>query len=386
MRPLLLALLLASSAFADPEVIGQVFDSDGKDGGVIDFAILKLKNPDDLDGDPIAVKTDRTGRFSVRLAPGAYRIGDIRKPLERDKRLFETCLTRDLIEIGHDAMYDLGPVRLEKAGTYVTGVVKRAGKGVPGVDVAVFDAGAGSATGVKATTDAAGKYELQMPEVRGPQPLVMTVAEKEGQAFARGSVDLWKPATLDIELPAAYSELMVDLTAPGETWVYFHPKGDPAPYVMHKLKAGAKASIPGFAPGACTLTAICDGAQVDLEVTLPAAAPFAIAIPAGPRHKVDGKAAISGAPADLDRATLAVIAKPSASTSPGYLWSPLARDGSFSFPGLVAGKYEISVAVGKRFESMRWFEVRTSTVAMGVLDLGAPRTLDLSVRAADLLK
>ncbi len=384
MRNLLLGLFMATAAFAEPEIIGQIFDSDGKDGGVIEFAILKLKNPDDMDGTPIPVKTDRTGRFSVRLAPGAYRLGDIRKPQDRDKKLFEANYTRDLLEIGNEAMYDIGFVKLEKTGTYVQGVVKRGGKGVAGVSVEMFDAGAGLPTGVKATTDAAGKYEIQMNDVRGPQPLVLTVAEKEGQAFARGSVDLWKPATLDVELPEKYQDLMIDLTAPEECWVYFHPKGDPAPYYMHKFRPGSKSSVPGFYPGGWTVTAVCAGAQVDVEATVPAAAPIVLAVPAGARHRVEGKVTIQGAPADFDWSRAAVLARPSAATSAGYLWAPLSRDGSFVFPGLAAGKYELSVATGKPFDSMRWFSPARSAVALGVFELGAPRKIDLTVRAADL--
>ncbi|MEK7469512.1 MAG: hypothetical protein AAB074_19230 [Planctomycetota bacterium] len=386
MRSLLAVLFLATTASADPEVMGQILDSDGKDGGVIEFAILKLKNPEDLDGTPIPVKTERSGRFYVKLAPGAYRIGDIRKPLERDKKLFEANYARDLIEVADGAGFDIGMIRLEKTGTYVAGTVKRAGKPVAGVAVEVFDPGAGYATGVKATTDAAGRYEMQMNDVKGPQALVLTVVEKEGQAFARGAVDLWKPATADVELPDKYAEVMIDLTAPEECWVYFHPKGDPAPYVMHKLRPGAKASIPGFAPGAWTITAVCSGAQADVEATLPVTAPIALAVSAGPRHRVDGKVAVTGAPKDFDWSRVAVIAKPAASNSPGYLFAPVSRNGSFAFAGLAPGKYELSIATGKRFDAMRWFSVSRSAIAMGVFELIAPRTVDLIVRAADLVK
>lgn len=384
MRTLLLALFLASAASADPEVLGQILDSDGRDGGVIEFPILRLKDPDDLDGTPVMVKTDRAGRFSVRLAPGPWRLGDIRKPLERDRKLFEANYARDLLEIGNDATYDIGFVKLEKTGTYVAGVVRRGGKPVPGVAVEVFDAAAGTVTGVKAATDASGRYELQMNEVRGPQSLVLTVVEGEGQAFARGAVDLWKPATVDLELPSQYAELMVDLSAPEETWVYFHPKGDAAPYVLHKLRAGTKAAIPGFAPGGWTVTAVCNGAQVDAEVTVPAAAPVALALPAGPRHRVEGKVTVQGAPADFDWSRAAVLAKPAGTASPGYLWAPLSGSGTFAFPGLAAGKYELSVATGRRHEAMRWFSPAKSAVAQSVFELAAPRSVDLTVRAADL--
>lgn len=384
MRNFILGLVLAGSAFADPEIMGQILDSDAKDGGVIEFSILKLKDPDDLDGTPIAVKTDRMGRFSVRLAPGPYRLGDIRKPQDRDRKLFEANYSRDLLEIGNDAMYDIGVVRLEKTGTYVTGAVKRSGKAVAGVTVELFDAGAGLPTGVKATTDAAGKFEFQMNDVRGPQPLVLTVAEKDGQSFARGAVDLWKPATLDVELPEKYQDLMIDLTAPEECWVYFHPKGDPAPYYMHKFRPGSKSSVPGFYPGGWTITAVCPGAQIDVSATVPAAAPIVLNVPAGARHRVDGKVTIQGAPADFDWSKAAVIARPAAASSPGYLWAALSRDGSFAFPGLAAGNYELSVATGKRVDAMRWFSATRSAVAMSVFELGAPRKIDLTVRAADM--
>ncbi|KAF0244149.1 MAG: hypothetical protein FD180_2777 [Planctomycetota bacterium] len=386
MKSLILAFCFAATASADPEVMGQILDSDGKDGGVIEFAILRLKNPEDLDGTPIPVKSERSGRFYIKLAPGAYRLGDIRKPLERDKKLYEANYARDLIEVGDGAGFDIGMIKLEKTGTYVAGTVKRSGKPVAGVAVEVFDPGAGYATGVKATTDAAGRYEMQMNEVKGPQSLVLTVVEKDGQAFARGAVDLWKPATADVELPEKYVEVMVDLTAPEECWVYFHPKGDPSPYAVHKMRPGAKASIPSFAPGAWTITAVCPGAQTDVEAAIPAAAPIAIALPAGPRHRVDGKVTVSGAPKDFDWSKVAVIAKPDSSRSPGYLFASVSRDGSFAFPGLASGKYELSVATGKRIDAMRWFSVSRSAVAMGVFELVAPRTVELSVRAADLAK
>jgi len=282
-------------------------------------------------------------------------------------------------------MYDLGFFKLEKTGTYVTGTVKRGGKAVAGIDVEVFDAGAGVGTGVKATTDASGKFEIVMTDVKGPQAVALTVVEKEGQSYAKGAVDLWKPSTLDIALPEKYAEIMIDVTAPGETWVYFHPKGESAPYVLHKLKAGMKAQISGFAPGAWTLTALSGGVQVDLDATLPSAAPFALNVPAAARHKVDGKVSILGLAADFDWGSAAVVAKPANSTASGYLFAPLAKGGAFSFDGgLAAGKYELWVALGKRHDAMRWFEATSSKVAMSVFELGAPRTVDLSIRASDL--
>ena len=81
-----------------------------------------------------------------------------------------------------------------------------------------------------------------------------------------------------------------------------------------------------------------------------------------------------------------MLAKPGGASSPGYLWATVSREGAFAFPGLAPGKYEMSIAVGKRYDAMRWFEARRSAVAMGVLELGAPRTQDLTVRAADLLR
>lgn len=385
MKPLLLALLLAAAASADPRVMGQILDSEARDGGVVEFSILRIKGPDDPNGTPIAVKTDRSGRFELTLAPGRYRMGPIRKPIEKDKRLSEANFEGEEFEITNGEMFDLGFFKLEKTGTYVTGTVKRGGKAVAAVDVEVFDAGAGVGTGVKATTDAAGKFELVLPDVKGPQSVAVTIVEKEGQSYAKGSVDLWKPSTLDITLPEKYAEIMVDLTAPGETWVYFHPKGESAPYVLHKLKAGAKAQIPGFAPGAWTLTALSGGVQVDLDATLPSATPFALNVPGAKRHKVDGKVSIVGLGADFDWDNAAVVAKPAGASASGYLFAPLAEGGAFSFDGgLAAGKYELSVAVGKRHDAIRWFEAKRSAVAMSVFELGAPRTIDLSIRAGDL--
>jgi hypothetical protein len=386
MRTLTAVLLASSFAHADSKVFGQILDSASRDGGVVDFVFLKLKSPDDLDGDPVPVKTDRTGRFSLKLAPGAYRVGDIRKPSADDPRLFEANYARDLIEIGGAEEYDIGIIKLEKTGTYVSGVVRRAGKPAPDATVELFQPGSGLPLGASAKTDAMGRYELQLPDVKEPMAAAVQVAEKDGQAFAPIAVDLWKPGKADLEIPEKWFELLVDLTAPGETWIYLRPGKERAPYLMHKAKGTAKISVTGLAPGLWTITAVAPGATTTVEATVPAKDPVALALPAAPLHRVNGRVTVAGAPADFDWGGVAVVARPSDGGPAGYLWCPVGRDGSYTFPCLAAGKWELSVAAGKRFDAMRYFQVDRSAVAMPTLDLGAPRTIDLSVKAGDLGK
>ncbi|NUN49535.1 MAG: carboxypeptidase regulatory-like domain-containing protein [Candidatus Brocadiae bacterium] len=387
MRTLLLCLLCPLLARADAELIGQIFDSEKRDGGVLEFAVLRLANPEDLDGEPIAVRTDRMGRFSLKLPAGAYRIGDIRKPSEKDPSLFESYFGRDLIEVGHAPMYDIGVIVLERAGSYLQGTVTKGGRPKAGVTVEVFLPGAGVPSGATAMTDSNGRYQLQFPDVRWRRRVAVRVAEGEsGQVFAGAEVDLWVPGRADLTLPDSYAELMIDLTAPGETRVHLHPAGDPAPYISHRMKGTSKAAVSGLAPGRWAVTAVCNGGMAHAEVDLPAAAPVAMAIPAAARHRVSGTVAIPGLPADFDRRSLAVVARPSEGGPAGYLWAPVGRDGSFSFPGLAAGRYEVLVAAGTVFEPLQYFSVRGSALAMPTLDLGSPRELTLSARADDLIK
>ncbi|MBI2920178.1 MAG: hypothetical protein HYY18_03725 [Planctomycetes bacterium] len=382
-RILLLLPVLASVAVADADVFGQIVDSENRDGGVIDFAFLKLKAPEDLDGDPVAVKTDRTGRFTVKLAPGAYRVGDLRKPQEKDARLFEANYARDLIEVGSDAMYDLGILRLEKTGTYLKGRVTRGGKAVPAVDVEVFVPGAAVPTGQRVSTDSAGAYEMQFNDVRGRQRVAVRVEEKDGCTFGAADVDLWKPGAVDLALPEKYHEVQIDLKTPGETWMYLHPSSDPAPYYMYKAGQTSKVTVPGLSPGPWVLTAVSNGAQVNVELAVPAAAPVAVAIPAVARHRLSGKIAISGLPREADFRGMAVTARPAGEGPAGYLWTRLGRDGAYAFEGLAAGRYELSIASGTPFDTMRYFQVRRSAVLQSVLELSAPRTLEFTARAGD---
>lgn len=383
MKTLLLLSALSSVAVADADVFGQIVDSENRDGGVIEFAFLKLKSPEDLDGDPVAVKTDRTGRFTVKLAPGAYRVGDLRKPQEKDARLFEANYARDLIEVGSDPMYDLGILRLEKTGTYVKGRVTRGGKAAAGVDVEVFVPGAAVPTGQRVSTDSSGAYEMQFADVRGRQRVAVRVEEKDGCTFGAAEVDLWKPGAIDLALPEKYHELLIDLKTGGETWMYLHPASDPSPYYMYKAGQTSKVTVPGLSPGAWVLTAVSNGAQVNVDVAVPAAAPVAVAIPAAARQRLSGKVAISGLPKDADFRRLAVVVRPAGEGPAGYLWTRLGRDGAFAFEGLAAGKYELSIASGTSFDAMRYFQVRRSAVLQSVLELSAPRTLEFTARAGD---
>lgn len=377
MRRILLLLLSATFACADATVFGQIVDSDNRDGGEIDFAFLRLKAPDDMDGEPVKVRSDRSGRFTVSLAPGSYRIGDIRKPRAEDAKCFEANYARDLIEVGGAPSYDLGVLNLEKTGTYVTGRVTKAGQGVSHAVVAVFDSCLGAPTGVSVETGDAGGFELQLNDVRSARRVTLVVAEEKGSVYASAQVGLWKPGRVDIAMPDAYHDLLVDLTVPGETVLYLHPAGDPAPYARHTARGSAKVTMVGVAPGAWTLTAVCTGAIAEVEVTVPAAAAVQISIPGGARQRLDGRVAMSGLPAGFDERRLAVVARPAGGGSAGYLWSALGRDGTFAFPGLASGAWEISIAAGKAYKPMRYFAVSRSLVLQSPVDLKAPRTLEL---------
>jgi hypothetical protein len=377
MRPILCALLAASLARADATVFGQIVDSENRDGGEIEFAFLRLKEPDDMDGEPVRVRSDRTGRFSATLAPGAWRIGDIRKPRAKDPKTFEANYARDLIDVGSAPQYDLGVIALEKTGTYVSGRVTRAGQGVPHARVGVFDPGAGAPTGVFVETGDAGGFELQLNDVRSARRVTLVVMEEKGSVYGGADVDLWKPGRVDLEVPEEYHELLVDLAAPGETLLYLHPAGDPAPYARHTARGSAKVTIEGVAPGKWTLTAVCAGAMTEAEVTVPAPAAVAIAIPEGARHRLEGRVAVSGLAPAMDARRLAVVARPAAGGSPGYLWSSLGADGSFAFPGLATGAWEITICYGTVRSGMRYFAATRSQVLQSPVELKAPRKLDL---------
>ncbi len=199
-----------------------------------------------LDTKAIKQSTDKSGRFRFSAAEGLYVLIVPSRKSTDNPRFVEEILPVPVALTGPFAKkLDLGDVRYEARGAYVTGTVRLDGRRARGASVRRWADGLGPTSGMS-LTDQAGRYRQYLYLVP-PKGSKITIGAAAGiRAAALRQVDApqaWSSRTLDISLTSAPLGTVVGVTrrtkvvkkegkfvdvpaeqAPVE-WIYFCPPG-----------------------------------------------------------------------------------------------------------------------------------------------------------------